>query len=115
MATKKECIDQIKKAFQLANDNGFTIVAASDPEGNSWNVLDHVISPTMITTGFIAISVLVQADANEIFMEIKTSDCCGAEMVEDVRIGDPDPDNLVQIYTCTNCGKECVEQEEKAV
>ena len=68
--TKRQCENNIIKAIETAKANGFGVVVASDPEGNSWNELNPenmLFGDTKPNT--IALGVWANADENDIFTE----------------------------------------------
>ena len=65
---KQKCINEIKRAIEHAREQGYTVVVASDPEGNNWNrieTMNMIYGDT--SENYIAIGVHETIDEDEIF------------------------------------------------
>lgn len=65
---KRRAINEIRRAIEHAMELGFTVVVASDPEGNAW----HTVNPQHMAYDdsqekYIAIGVWEHKEENEVF------------------------------------------------
>lgn len=69
-SVRSTCALVLKKAVEYVNNHGFTVVVASDEEGNNWNTIDPTemeYSPSTTKDNFIAISVSKRVEDTEVF------------------------------------------------
>jgi hypothetical protein len=84
---KNREMEKIRKALREAKAKGFTIIVASDEEGNNWNE----INPEVLFFGdtkekFIALSVWRHIDEDEAFNAFELCEGCGEELLENQAI-----------------------------
>lgn len=66
MNKKQKAMIILQKAIEFANKNGFTVVVASDPEGNGWHTLESTFWG-MTRDNYIAIGVVEYKEEDEVF------------------------------------------------
>ena len=67
---KSKAINRIQRAIEKAMEDGFTVVVASDEEGNNWNRIDpRFLNYDGTKDKYIALGVIAYVDESEIFEE----------------------------------------------
>lgn len=70
MDTKTKAYNRILRAVEKAKESGFSVVVASDPEGNGWNTLNPLLMEYGDTNdNYIALGVFETVDEDKVFID----------------------------------------------